>query len=1475
MAQASDHPLAAAIEKAGGHGVPLSDFQEDHPLQPSMSGAAHPLQAAIDAAGGVGVPVQSTYIGQPDAAPVDDTSAVGQAWGSLMRGVTGTVASLPEAGGLIAYNWQRKYFGGINEGVTPEEWSGLMKFGGAIRGVGEVLSPRESEKYRHSFWATDVPSGIGTVLGFAAGSKGLGAGFKAAAGGATKASARATAHVEARLIAKGMAPEAAKKAVAHHSGKAAIAKAAQAEATGWGTASLGTIGAATSAVEGWGDAVATLLAKAKAEGRDELTDAEYEQAWESFIFNIPAGVSEIAGANRIALKLFKNLDKGTKGKWSAGYRRIVKDAASGAVEEALQESFQTTWMNLGASEVAKYDENRELFEGVLHAGGVGGFIGGVFGGLVAGVNRKANLYRRILELKETKAELEKSGSTETAAEVQKEIDEAMRSLGTSEENRRRLVEALAERAEAEFDADIESRKAEIDEAQQTLREQAKEEILESFTQVDGGLVRREFPDTGGLYATTTEAMTVEEAAEVTEQEFEEVDVEVEDEVRAGEIKRTEKEKANLEKRLNKGDLSRTKAQEVLDEIGKLEASLETLEGLPEKRTEKQKRPKDRRRVTWVLRDKDGKAIEGEAEFGMVTTLLNMEQVEEAVRVRLDAEEIYRRTLEGEAEEAKEAEKREEVDTTVEGQLAEIERQVEVEEAEVKQRAEQAGLDQDQIADLSGEFEPRIVLDPRDSEAVDPIVYEVLDDDVEVTDLVLAETNDPMLGLQSTVYKVRQLGELKKAQAAVNRLKGILGRTDLTQEAARKARKRLREANARLTKAKENQTRFVDAAFMQDVATAKAEEADRAERQRKFEEEEAKRIREEDEAAAEPFTRRATDEAIELARKLGYLSTAEELEAKGLIESLGGQVPTAGGVAVDPDTGAQLYWNIDIKPTDRRRNTISEGDVVNRMWQRLLLDKEYAQEESFQRWFKDTFAGDQDALSLLMDLNSEAAIEQRGGVVLSVDTIKRLRAEKNEEIKAEQKATKAMSEEARARAVRVAIHKARREHEEKEKKLDEDIEAREGMPDRFQLKDIKRIVFKEPSTSRVEADFTEAEEAQLIRSMLLKTTRADAPITMQEMRIMHTALVNKETAKEQEAEPATKPDEGILKRLKREVRKVLTLLRRKDKEIVKTQKKVDATESKVAIEKSKLDRRKEQLIGHPKHITDILEVPAAKRDAKQKETLEEYYNQLNENESNWKQIQRWYTWAANRAKQIKALEGMLETHGTGVKGIFANELEAELRQKVLSILKLDKNADISVTENGIRTALDKLREDKARVEAYIAEIEVDALGDLQANLDKAKKEGVPAEQKLRELEDEKAELEEAVANYNAAIDGEMGEVKVRIGRRKMATATLWEGVTRGVRYRIYRLEQEERLDLLMREAVTKLAKLQKEFAGRSNLTAKHRENYQNRIASLESEIAAFVEEGAGTFFVNTASTYTETMSLKQFERKPLGKTLAAT
>ena len=301
------------------------------------------------------------------------------------------------------------------------------------------------------------------------------------------------------------------------------------------------------------------MAKANAEGRDSLNDSELDQAWSAFKWNAPAGSLEALGAEGIALKLFKNLDRGTGGAFSRGWIHLFKEAGKGAAREAAQESVQTAWMNMVAAEVAKYDDNRKLYEGVVRAGGAGGVIGALFGGVMGSVNRKAEQQRRIASLNDLRERLIKGGNIETANAVGIKLQSEMMSMEEDidfADARRKVIEATDEwRAKQEL-----------------ISKQNYEAMLNAQTSdwienEDGTIT---IPLSDGWSVQTTKPATREEVYGPRVREYE--DVEVYEENLGGQLK-LEK----LDRRLAKAMDSLAEVEGLGEETSGIEAEIDKIQ----------------------------------------------------------------------------------------------------------------------------------------------------------------------------------------------------------------------------------------------------------------------------------------------------------------------------------------------------------------------------------------------------------------------------------------------------------------------------------------------------------------------------------------------------------------------------------------------------------------------------------------------------------------------------------------------------------------------------------------------------------------------------------------------------------------------------------------------------------------------------------------------------------------------------------
>ena len=107
--------------------------------------------------------------------------------------------------------------------------------------------------------------------------------------------------------------------------------------------------------------------------------ADTNQKLTSFYLNAGLGLTEALPINRF----LGRLEKSTGGRVS----NIIKNSTATGLEEMLQEVTQQIGQNIIASEIAKFDEGRDPFQGVGDAAKVGGIVGAILGGAGGAIRR--------------------------------------------------------------------------------------------------------------------------------------------------------------------------------------------------------------------------------------------------------------------------------------------------------------------------------------------------------------------------------------------------------------------------------------------------------------------------------------------------------------------------------------------------------------------------------------------------------------------------------------------------------------------------------------------------------------------------------------------------------------------------------------------------------------------------------------------------------------------------------------------------------------------------------------------------------------------------------------------------------------------------------------------------------------------------------------------------------------------------------
>jgi len=305
----------------------------------------------------------------------------------------------------------------------------IYDIGSAVKWAGSKVAGPTPNMFREGAWGFlfhDTPAALGTAVAFVGEMAGGGWAAKGALKVAPKLlGKRFTSHAALKAETEA-AEEAAKRLsfvmpggrAATEAGKqTALKKIAADSAKKWDIQKSGELvglgggGVAMSAMEGYDDAVQTLEAKY---GRP-LTTEERGTAFQAYAYAAPGGLIELLGAEMLLLKalrrapktggsgldklppyfselspaeiakkgkaaiaaetLSKNLDRITGGRFSAGIPQWTKRLAGGAATEAGQESLQTAYLNMVANSIVGYDENRKLYDGMVHSGGVGGMVG--------------------------------------------------------------------------------------------------------------------------------------------------------------------------------------------------------------------------------------------------------------------------------------------------------------------------------------------------------------------------------------------------------------------------------------------------------------------------------------------------------------------------------------------------------------------------------------------------------------------------------------------------------------------------------------------------------------------------------------------------------------------------------------------------------------------------------------------------------------------------------------------------------------------------------------------------------------------------------------------------------------------------------------------------------------------------------------------------------------------------------------------
>jgi len=309
------------------------------------------------------------------AFPITAGDRAKQVAGSLIRGVAGTVAAIPEAVGIARVEALGR---GLGVGTTDYRETLMGQLATGIRGVGEWASPEvaeaKAENMADDFFTTIVPGAFGSGIGFLTTGGLTGIGVRGAAGGLIKAGgAKATAREvgrKAKAIPSVRSWDTArKKVVVQKAGKEAGERYAKKKARQINTGSIAALGSAANATAGYKDALAN--------------GGTPEQALSSYLLNGVVGLSEATPLARMLNRL-DNASGGT-------FMYYLSNAAPEVFEEALQETFQGVAGDIIAANIVKYDPDRVMYEHLKQDAGAGGISGGLLSLITSALSRKARL----------------------------------------------------------------------------------------------------------------------------------------------------------------------------------------------------------------------------------------------------------------------------------------------------------------------------------------------------------------------------------------------------------------------------------------------------------------------------------------------------------------------------------------------------------------------------------------------------------------------------------------------------------------------------------------------------------------------------------------------------------------------------------------------------------------------------------------------------------------------------------------------------------------------------------------------------------------------------------------------------------------------------------------------------------------------------------------------------------------------------
>ena len=356
-----------------------------------------------------------------EAFPLTAGERAKQALGSFVKGVAGTVASIPEAVGIA----RTEAFGrGMGVGTTDYRETLMGQLAEGIRSVGDMASPEvaeaKAEKMADSFWNTKVFSAVGSGVGFLGTGGVTGLGVRTAVGAGLKKKAGDIARKEGLDRARSM--PAATRHIAERSGKAAGERYLKKKAAQINTGTVAALGSLANATAGYKDALAN--------------GGTPDQALSAYLLSGVVGTTEALPLGRMLNRL-DNASGGT-------FMYYAANAAPEALEETIQEAFQGAAGDIIAANIVKYDPDREMFKDLEEDAAAGGVSGTVLSLIMSALTRKT---KALTDAKVGKF-VEGEGVVEGTGE-ETVVDAQARYTGGNEEGIKQLAIRVASQLEAD------------------------------------------------------------------------------------------------------------------------------------------------------------------------------------------------------------------------------------------------------------------------------------------------------------------------------------------------------------------------------------------------------------------------------------------------------------------------------------------------------------------------------------------------------------------------------------------------------------------------------------------------------------------------------------------------------------------------------------------------------------------------------------------------------------------------------------------------------------------------------------------------------------------------------------------------------------------------------------------------------------------------------------------------------------------